>query len=36
MALAGHILHTLIQTGITQADGGVAAEEQLVDLLALL
>ena len=36
VALAGHILHTLIQTGVAQADGGVAAKEQLVDLLALL
>ena len=36
VALAGHILHTLVQAGIAQTDGGVAAEEQLVDLLALL
>ena len=36
VALAGHILHTLIQTSVAQADGGVAAKEQLVDLLALL
>ena len=36
MALAGHILHALIQAGVAKADGGVAAEEQLVDLLALL
>ena len=36
VALAGHILHALIQAGVTEADGGVAAEEQLVDLLALL
>ena len=36
MALAGHILHTLVQAGIAQTDGGVAAEQQLVDLFALL
>ena len=36
MALAGHILHALIQAGITQADGGIAAEQQLVDLFTLL
>ena len=36
VALAGHILYALIQAGVTEADGGVAAEEQLVDLLALL
>ena len=36
VALAGHILHALIQTGIAQTDGGVAAEQQLVDLFALL
>lgn len=36
VALAGHILHALIQTSEAQADGGVAAKEQLVDLLALL
>ena len=36
VALAGHILHALIQTSVAQADGGVAAKEQLVDLLALL
>ena len=36
MALARHILHALIQAGIAQADGGVAAEEQLVDFLTLL
>ena len=36
VALAGHILHAFIQTGIAQTDGGVAAEQQLVDLFALL
>ena len=36
VALAGHILDALIQAGVAQADGGVAAEQQLVDLLALL
>ena len=36
VAAAGHILDALIQAGIAEADGGVAAEEQLVDLLALL
>jgi len=36
VALAGHILHALIQAGITQADGGIAAEQQLVDLFTLL
>ncbi len=34
--LAGHVLDALIQTGIAQADGGIAAHEQLVDRLALL
>ena len=36
VALAGHILDALIQAGVAQADGGVAAEQQLVNLLALL
>ena len=36
VALAGHILDTLIQACISQADGGVAAKQQLVDLFALL
>ena len=36
MALAGHILHAFVQAGIAQTDGGIAAEEQLVDLFALL
>ena len=35
VALAGHILDALVQAGVAQADGGVAAEQQLVDLLAL-
>ena len=36
VALAGHILAALIQARIAQADGGIAAVEQLVDGLALL
>ena len=36
VTLSGHILHTLIQAGVTQADGGIAAEQQLVDLFTLL
>ena len=34
VALAGHILAALIQARIAQADGGIAAVEQLVDGLA--
>ena len=34
MALAGHILHALVQARVTQGDGGVAVIEQLVDGLA--
>ena len=36
VALAGHILHALIQASIAKADGGVAAVQQLVNGLALL
>ena len=36
MAFAGHVLDALIKAGITQGDGGVTAEEQLVDGFALL
>ena len=36
VARARHVLHTLIQAGITQADGGIPAKEQFVDLLALI
>ena len=36
VALAGHILDALIQAGVAEADGGVAAVEELVDLFALL
>ena len=35
VALAGHILAAFVQARVTQADGGVAAVEQLVDGLAL-
>ena len=35
VALAGHILYALIQTCVTEADGGVAAEEQLINLFSL-
>ena len=35
VAAAGHILAALIQAGVPQADGGVAAVQQLVDGLAL-
>ena len=36
VAVARHVLDALIQTGIPQADGGIAAHEQFVDRLALL
>ena len=36
MAVTRHVLDALIQAGIAQADGGIAAHEQLVDRLALL
>ena len=36
VAVARHVLDALIQAGIPQADGGIAAHEQLVDRLALL
>ena len=36
VARTRHVLHALIQAGITQADGGIPAKEQLVDLLALI
>ena len=36
VAAAGHIFHALIQAGVAEADGGIAAVKQLVDLLALL
>ncbi|CAN4027241.1 hypothetical protein NOIMNB_NOIMNB_17880, partial [Dysosmobacter welbionis] len=36
MALAGHVLHALVEAGVAQGDGGVAVVEQLVDGLALL
>ena len=35
VGFAGHILHALIQPGVAQRDGGIAAVEQLVDGLAL-
>ena len=35
VAAAGHILAALVQAGVAQADGGVAAVQQLVDGLAL-
>ena len=36
VALAGHVLHALVEAGVAQGDGGVAVVEQLVDGLALL
>ena len=36
VALAGHILHALIEPGVAERDGGVAVVQQLVDGLALL
>ena len=36
VALAGHVLHALIQSRVAQGDGGVSAVQQLVDGLALL
>ena len=36
MAVAGHVLDALVETGIAERDGGVTAIEQLVDGLALL
>ena len=36
VAVAGHGLHALVEAGVAQRDGGVAAVEELVDLLALL
>ena len=36
VALAGHVLHALVQPSVSQGDGGVAVVEQLVDGLALL
>ena len=36
MALAGHIFHALVETGVAQRNGGIAVEQQLVDGLALL
>ena len=35
MALAGHELDALVETGVAQRDGGIAAVEQLVDDLTL-
>ena len=35
MALAGHELDALVETGVAQRDGGVAAVEQLIDDLTL-
>ena len=36
MALAGHVLHALIESGVAEGDGGVAVVEQAVDGFALL
>ena len=36
VALAGHVLDALVESGVAQGDGGVAVEEQLVDGLPLL
>ena len=36
MALAGHVLHALIESGVAEGDGGVAVVEQTVDGFALL
>ena len=36
VAVTRHVLDALIQTGVTQADGGIAAHEQFVDRLTLL
>ena len=36
VALAGHVLHALVEARVAQRDGGVAAIEELVDLLALV
>ena len=35
VAVAGHVFHALIQTRVSQRNGGIAAVEQLVDGLAL-
>lgn len=35
MALAGHVLHALIEAGVAQGDGRISIEQELVNDLAL-